>query len=103
MSIANEMIGSVSKDVKDILLKLMEKGESSEDILRETEIKVKKWTVWKQNGEIDEDELEMLVETRKKTLELFFINEGIADKARIEQVTTRVIEIAFKLAVNVIV
>lgn len=86
----DELLDSAKSSIKDLLTSA--KGES-EDVVKETGALVEKWLVMRANGELDNDELKELLESRKIVIEQFLNTQEIQAKKKFETMTSGLIDI----------
>ena len=97
MSTLAGLINTSGDDAKEFikmgLLDLINEAKSeSEIVVKETGQKIEKWLTLKANNEIDADELEALLNARQRIVSQFLNTEEIRTKARLEKITTGLIE-----------
>jgi hypothetical protein len=105
MSALNELIDATGDESKELirknLLELIQGAKSeSEDVARETGEKIERWLQLKLNGEIDSDELEALLNARRRTVRQFLNTQEIAARARLEKVTIGLIDLVLNKALD---
>lgn len=90
--------------IKDSLLDLIQGAKSeAEIVVKETGEKIEKWLVLKLEGEIDSDELEALLNTRRRVVRQFLNTQEIAARARLEKITTGLIDLVLNKALDAII
>lgn len=99
-----EITGDEAKElIKTNLLELIQGAKSeAETIAKETGDKIEKWLVLKVKGEIDSDELEALLNARRRTVRQFLNSQEITARARLEKVTIGLIDLVLNKALDVI-
>lgn len=99
-----ETTGDEAKElIKTSLLELIQGAKSeAETIAKETGDKIEKWLELKVKGEIDSDELEALLNARRRTVRQFLNSQEIAAKARLEKVTIGLIDLVLNKALDII-
>lgn len=107
MSNLDELIKTSGDEAKELiktnLLDLIQGAKSeSETVAKETGEKIEKWLVLKVNGEIDSDELEALLNSRRRAVEQFLVTQEITARARLEKVTIGLIDLISNKAIDVI-
>lgn len=85
-----EALDLVKSNFKELLLQA--KNESK-DVIKETGEKIEKWVVMRAKGELDDDELESLLNTRKRVVRQFLLSQEISSKARLEKLSIGLIDI----------
>lgn len=108
MTALSELIdatGSEAKQqLKTELLDLIQGAKSeSADVIKETGEKIEKWLKMKLDGDIDADELKELLNNRKATVQQFLNTQEIITKARLEKMSTGLIELIVDKAIGAIV
>ncbi|WP_415888444.1 hypothetical protein ACMXYV_10495 [Neptuniibacter sp. SY11_33] len=90
--------------IKSSLLDLIKEAKSeTESVVKETGEKIEKWLVFKLEGEIDSDELEALLNTRRRVIRQFLNSQEIATRARLEKITTGLIDLVLNKALDAII
>jgi hypothetical protein len=107
MSTLEELLKDTGDEAKDLvkrnLLELIQGAKSeSEAVVKETGEKIERWLVFKVKGEIDSDELDALLNARRRTVRQFLNSQEIATRARLEKVTIGLIDIALNKALDVV-
>ena len=107
MSTLSELIETTSDDAKELiktnLLELIQGAKSEADsVAKETGEKIEKWLLLKIRGEIDSDELEALLNARRRTVRQFLNSQEIAARARLEKVTIGLIDLVLHKALGAI-
>lgn len=107
MSTLDDLIqigGDEAKElIKANLLELIQGAKSeAEAEAKETGEKIEKWLILKVNGEIDSDELEALLNSRRRTIRQFLNSQEIAARARLEKVTLGLIDLILNKALDTI-
>lgn len=107
MSTLSDLINTTGDEAKDLiksnLLELIQGAKSeSETVAKETGEKIEKWLVLKVQGEIDSDELEALLNARRRTVRQFLNSQEIAARARLEKVTVGLIDLILNKALDAI-
>ena len=107
MSTLHELIETTDDDAKEQiktnLLELIQGAKSeAESVAKETGEKIEKWLLMKVKGEIDSDELEALLNARRRTVRQFLIYQEIAARARLEKVTIGLIDLVLNKALDAI-
>lgn len=99
-----EITGDEAKElIKTNLLELIQGAKSeAETIAKETGDKIEKWLVLKVKGEIDSDELEALLNARRRTVRQFLNSQEITARARLEKVTIGLIDLVLNKALDAI-
>ncbi len=68
------------------------KNESSE-VIKETGKKLEKWLIMRSKNEIDDDELQSLIDARKRVVEQYLLSEEINSRANLEKLSIGLIDI----------
>jgi hypothetical protein len=107
MSILEELLKDTGDEAKELvkrnLIELIQGAKSeSEVVVKETGEKIERWLVFKVKGEIDSDELEALLNARRRTVRQFLNSQEIAARARLEKVTIGLIDLTVNKALDVI-
>lgn len=105
MSVLDELIDIAGDDAKKLiktnLLELIEEAKSeTETLAKETGEKIEEWLILKVSGEIDSDELEALLNARRRTVEQFLNSQEISARARLEKVTIGLIDLILDNALD---
>ncbi len=108
MSTLDELINTTGDEAKDLiktnLLELIQGAKSeAETVAKETGEKIEKWLVLKVKGEIDSDELEALLNSRRRTVRQFLNSQEISVRARLEKVTISLIDLILNKALDAII
>ena len=108
MSTISDLIETTGDEAKELikanLIDLIQGAKSdTEDIAKETGEKIEKWLVLKSKGEIDSDELEALLNARRRTVRQFLNTQEIALRARIEKVTIGLIDLVLNKVLDVMI
>lgn len=82
--------------------RLLQAKNESETVIKETGELLEKWLVKRANGEFDDDELEELLNTRKRVIEQFLLLQEIASRARLEKISMGLIDIVVNKFIGVI-
>jgi len=72
---------------------LFQAKDESKTVIKETGEKIEKWLIMRAKGELDDDELESLLNTRKKVVRQFLLTQEIASRARLERISMGLIDI----------
>ncbi|MCG8311974.1 MAG: hypothetical protein MI976_02055 [Pseudomonadales bacterium] len=99
-----ETAGDEAKElIKTSLLELIQSAKSeAEAVAKETGDKIEKWLKMKLKGEIDSDELEALLNARRRTVRQFLNTQEINARARLEKVTIGLIDLIVNKAIDAI-
>ncbi len=108
MSNLSDLIGGTEDEAKELvktsLLELIQGAKTEgEAVIKETGEKVEKWLELKLEGELDSDELEALLNTRKRVVLQFLNTQEISARARLERVSIGLIDLVLNKAMNAIV
>lgn len=107
MSTLNNLIGTSGDEAKELiktnLLELIQGAKSeAETVAKETGEKIEKWLVLKVKRELDSDELEALLNARRRTVRQFLNTQEIGARARLEKVTIGLIDLVLNKALEAI-
>ena len=99
-----ETSGDEAKElIKSNLLNLIQGAKSdSESVAKETGQKIESWLILKVNGDIDSDELEALLNSRRRSVRQFLNSQEIAVRSRVEKVTVGLIDLVLNKALDTI-
>lgn len=105
MSELSDLIDTLGDDAKGLiksnLLELIQGAKSeAEGVAKETGEKIERWLKLKLKGEIDSDELEALLNTRKRVVKQFLNTQEITARARMEKVTVGLIDLILNEALD---
>ena len=89
-STGNEALDFVKTTFKELLI---EAKKESKEVIKETGEKVERWVVMRAKGELDDDELEALLNARRRTVRQFLLNQEIASRAALEKVSMGLIDL----------
>ncbi len=90
--------------IKDQLLELLRGAkEDADSMANETGKKLESWLKMKLDGDIDGDELEALLNARKRAMRQYLNSQEIAARARLEKVTVELIDLVLNKALDAIV
>lgn len=108
MSTLKDLINTSGDEAKEFikinLIDLIQNAKSeSETLVKETGEKIEQWLTLKVNNEIDNDELEALLNSRRRTIKQFLNTEEIRTKARIEKITIGLIDHVLNNAIGRII
>ena len=108
MSTLTDLINTSGDEAKEFikinLIDLIQNAKSeSETLVKETGEKIEQWLTLKVNNEIDNDELEALLNSRRRTIKQFLNTEEIRTKARIEKITIGLIDHVLNNAIGRII
>lgn len=108
MTTLSELIDATGSEVKQQLktelLDLIQGAKSeSADVIKATGEKIEKWVKMKIDGDIDADELQELLSSRKATVQQFLNTQEITAKARMEKISVGLIDLIVDKAMGVIV
>ena len=85
-----EALDLVKTNFKELLFQAK---DESKTVIKETGEKIEKWLIMRAKGELDDDELESLLNTRKKVVRQFLLTQEIASRARLEKISMGLIDI----------
>ncbi len=105
MSALEELLKDTGDEAKNIvkrnLLELIQGAKSeSEAVVKETGQKIERWLVLKVKDELDSDELEALLNARRRTVRQFLNTQEIAVRSRLEKVTIGLIDLTLNKALD---
>ena len=108
MSTLTDLINTSGDEAKEFikmnLIDLIQNAKSeSETLVKETGEKIEQWLTLKVNNEIDSEELEALLNSRRRTIKQFLNTEEIRTKARIEKITIGLIDHVLNNAIGRII
>ena len=86
----DEALDVIKKSFKELLAGAKSSGQ---EVLKETGDKVEQWTAMRARGEIDNDELEALLNARRRTVRQFLNSQEIASRAQMEKVSLGLIDV----------
>ena len=89
-SIGDEALDSVKNEFKDLL---SQAKDEQEKFVKETAEKIEKWLKMRVEGELDNDELESLLNARKRAVRQNLNTLEIQSRARLEKIVFGVIDI----------
>ncbi|MDM8564226.1 hypothetical protein QUF74_01075 [Candidatus Halobeggiatoa sp. HSG11] len=81
---------------------LLQAKNDSKDVIKETGEKVEKWMVMRANGDLDDDELEALLNTRKRTVRQFLLTQEINARSRLEKISIDMIDMVVNKLIGVV-
>ena len=107
MSTLSELIDTAGDEGKELiktnLLELIQGAKSeAKTVVKETGDKIEKWLELKIKGELDSDELEALLNARRRTVRQFLNSQEIATRARLEKITIGLIDLILNKALDTI-
>jgi len=107
MSTLSDLIETGGDEAKELiktnLLELIKEAKSeAEVVVKETGDKIEKWVMMKINGDIDADELEALIDSRRRVIRQFLNSQEIEARARYEKVTVGLIDLVLDKALDAI-
>ncbi len=73
--------------------RLLHAKDESKTVIKETGELLEKWLVMRANGELDDDELKSLLNTRKRVIGQFLLTQEIGARARMEKISIGLIDI----------
>jgi hypothetical protein len=95
----DEALDLIKSSFKELLL---ESKKESNKVIKETGEKLEKWLIMRDDGELDDDELESLMNTRKRVVRQFLNTQDIAARARFEKLTMGLIDMVTNKFIGVI-
>jgi len=104
---ANELLRETGDEVLDAIKKeykeLLSAGKSeSEQVIRETAEKVEQWVKMRAEGSLDNDELEALLNARKRTVRQFLLMQEIKARARLERVSLGLLDLVLNKLIGAV-
>ncbi|MFW2373463.1 MAG: hypothetical protein ACN4GM_10120 [Gammaproteobacteria bacterium] len=107
MSTLSDLIETGGDEAKELIKKnllelIWDAKSESEVVVKETGDKIDKWLIMKINGEIDSDELEALIDSRRRVIRQFLNTQEIQARARFEKVTVGLINLVLDKALDAI-
>lgn len=107
MSDINEILKETGDEALDFIKSsfmelLLEAKDESKKVIKETGEKLEKWLVMRARDELDDDELESLLRTRKRVVKQFLNSQDIASRARLEKISIGLIDIVKNKFIGVI-
>lgn len=85
-----EAVDLVKTNFKELLFQAKDESKA---VIKETGEKIEKWLIMRAKGELDDDELESLLNTRKRVVRQFLLTQEIASRARLERISMGLIDI----------
>ena len=85
-----EAVDLVKTNFKELLFQAK---DESKTVIKETGEKIEKWLIMRAKGELDDDELESLLNTRKRVVRQFLLTQEISSRARLEKISMGLIDI----------
>lgn len=103
----NDLLKETGDDALDMAKKSFKEllsgaKNNSEEVIKETGDKVEKWAEMWARGEIDDDELEALLNARRRTVRQFLNTQEIAGRAQLEQVSLGLIDLVSNKFIGVL-
>ncbi len=89
-SIGDEVLDSVKTEFIDLL---SQAKDEQFDFVNETAEKIERWLIMRVNGEFDDDELEALLNARKRVVRQNLNTLEIQSRARVEKIVFGIIDI----------
>ena len=86
----DEGLDLVKTTFKELLINAK---NDSHEVIKETGEKIEKWLELRANGELDDDELEALLNTRKRTVRQFLLMKEISARASLEKISVGLIDL----------
>jgi len=86
----DEALDFIKASFKELLL---ESKNDSKTVIKETGRKIEKWLLMRANDGLDDDELESLLNTRRRVVRQFLNTQEIASRARLEKISIGLIDI----------
>ena len=97
MSTLEEILKATGDEVLDLVKSqfkelLIEAKKGSPEVIKETAEKVERWLVMRARGDLDDDELEALLNARRRTVRQFLLTQEIATRAKLERISLGLID-----------
>ncbi len=89
-SLGDEVLDSVKTEFIDLL---SQAKDEQIDFVNETAEKIERWLIMRVNGEFDDDELEALLNARKRVVRQNLNTIEIQSRARVEKIVFGIIDI----------
>ncbi len=89
-SLGDEVLNSVKTEFIDLL---SQAKDEQIDFVNETAEKIERWLIMRVNGEFDDDELEALLNARKRVVRQNLNTIEIQSRARVEKIVFGIIDI----------
>lgn len=89
-SLGDEVLDSVKTEFIDLL---SQAKDEQIDFVNETAEKIERWLIMRVNGEFDDDELEALLNARKRVVRQNLNTLEIQSRARVEKIVFGIIDI----------
>lgn len=107
MSSINEILKETGDEVLDFIKfsfkeLLLEAKDESKVVIKDTGEKLEKWLIMRAKGELDDDELESLLNTRRRVVRQFVNTQEISSRARLEKISMGLIDIVVNKFIGVI-
>ena len=96
-SLGDEVLDSVKTEFIDLL---SQAKDEQIDFANETAEKIEKWLIMRVNGEFDDDELEALLNARKRVVRQNLNTLEIQSRARVEKIVFGIIDIVTNKLLN---
>ena len=96
-SLGDEVLDSVKTEFIDLL---SQAKDEQIDFVNETAEKIEKWLIMRVNGEFDDDELEALLNARKRVVRQNLNTLEIQSRARVEKIVFGIIDIVTNKLLN---
>ena len=105
MSSIDEVLKSLGDEVLDSVktefINLLSQAKDEQiDFVNETAEKIEKWLIMRVNGEFDDDELEALLNARKRVVRQNLNTLEIQSRARVEKIVFGIIDIVKNKLLN---
>ncbi|WP_317930504.1 hypothetical protein [Halioxenophilus sp. WMMB6] len=94
--------GDAAKElIKSQLLELIDSAKSeSATVVKESAEKIEQWLKLRLAGELDKDELQALLDSRKRVVEQFLNSQEIAARTRLEKISVGLINLILDQALD---
>lgn len=95
----DEALDAIKREYKALLQ--AGRNESAQ-VVRDTAVKVEQWVKMRADGELDDDELEALLNARKRTVQQFLLTQEIQARARLERVSLGLIDLVLNRLIGTV-
>lgn len=107
MSVLDGLLRETGDEATDLIKTtfkqlIIDAKNDSNKVIRETGRKVESWTEMRAKGEIDDDELEALLNARRKTVRQFLLMKEVNSRASLEKVSVGLIDLVTNKFIGII-
>jgi len=107
MSILKELLKETGDDALDLVKStfkelLINAKNDTNEIIKETGKRLEKWIEMRAKGEIDDDELEALLNARRRTVRQFILMKEVSVRASLEKISIALVDIVSNKFIGVI-